>query len=137
MHIRADAAFVTWIRKGFQQALEAHFKSEFEAMTSSSQLVACGEENVFNYTGQGVGVRDKIFWIPSKRTWALSVKKETEPIDKYLKDNNLVLRSLAHPVRQPATKRISQRLIGRRRGNYAKCERIKHHILQENHTGIS
>ena len=92
MHIRADDTFLTWIRKGFEQALDAHFKSEFDAVAAHSQLIACGEDNVFNYTGQKLGVRDKIFWVGSKRTWVLSVRKNTEPVDQYLKENNMVLK---------------------------------------------
>jgi len=79
--------------------------------TASSQLIACGEENVFNYTGQGVGVRDKIFWIPSKRMWALSVKKEKEPIEKYLKDNNLCLKVKASAEGEEYVKLRHQALL--------------------------
>ena len=111
MHIRADDALLTWLRAGFQQALVTHFKAEFEAMTASSQLIACGEGNVFNYTGQGVGVRDKIFWIPSKRMWALSVKKEKEPIEKYLKDNNLCLKVKASAEGEEYVKLRHQALL--------------------------
>jgi len=84
--IRADDALINWIRKGFQKALDLHFKAEFEAVTASSQqFIACGEEKVFHYSGNALVVRDKIFWVPHKRMWALNVKKGTVTMEQYLK----------------------------------------------------
>jgi hypothetical protein len=95
MHIRADDDLLIWIRKGFQQALDAHLKAESGVLAADSQLIACGEDKVFKTllaSGQKLGVRDKIHWLHGKRTWVLSVRKNTEPVDVYLKENNLVLK---------------------------------------------
>ena len=64
-------------------------------LAADSQLIACGEDKVFKAllaSGQKLGVRDKIHWLHGKRTWVLSVRKNTEPVDVYLKENNLVLK---------------------------------------------
>ena len=90
LHIRADDALLEWIRKGFQKALELHFDDEFKSLRASGQLVlvACGEEKVSHYSGMALGVRDKIYWVPDKRTWALKVKKEKENVHEYLEETN-------------------------------------------------
>ena len=77
--IRADDALLKWIRKGFQQALDDHFKAELSAGKAMSQpLIACSEEKVFHYSGNALGVRDKICWVPETHGWGLNLKKETE-----------------------------------------------------------
>ena len=113
MHIRADDAFLIWIRKGFQQALDAHFTAESGVLAADSQLIACGEDKVFKTmlaSGQKLGVRDKIHWLDAKRTWILSVRKNTEPVDVYLHENNLVLQVKMSAVGEDFDKQRQQAL---------------------------
>ena len=55
-------------------------------------------------------MRDKIFWVGSKRTWVLSVRKNTEPVDVYLKENNLVLKVNMSAVGEDFDKQRQQAL---------------------------
>ena len=73
--IRVDDVSVKWIREGFQQTFEKHIEAEMGAVKAMSQpLIACGQEKVSPYSGMCLGVRDKTFWMPEKRCWALNHK---------------------------------------------------------------
>jgi len=95
MHIRADDDLLIWMRKGLQQALDAHLNAESGVSSADSQLICCGEDKVFKSllaSSEKLGVRDKIRWHSTKRTWVLSVRQNTEAVDVYIKENNLVLK---------------------------------------------
>jgi len=64
--IRADDGLLTWIRQGFQKALEKQYDTETSALAAMSQpLIACGEEKVSHYCGlSALGVRDKVTLLP-------------------------------------------------------------------------
>ena len=69
-----------------------HFQAEFSALTALSQpFIACGEEKVFHYSGNALGVRDKICWVPDKRAWALKLKKQVESTADFCRQRSLCL----------------------------------------------
>ena len=53
LHFRADAAFMKWIRVGFEATLETHLEDEFKSSVPENK-VGCGADKVFNYSGQAL-----------------------------------------------------------------------------------
>ena len=91
--IRVGEEAGKWIREGFQSMVVLQLAEDRKAEEAISQpLIACGRERVFNYSGEALGVRDKIFWDPEDKAWYLKVSKPKHPEKEYCEKNNLNLR---------------------------------------------
>ena len=80
-----------WIRVGFEATLKTHLEDEFRSSMRENK-VGCGADKVFKYSGQALGVRDKITWNQPTRTWSLNVEEPKHEVEQYCHDNNLTLK---------------------------------------------